>query len=116
MSNFTMSEFYCTKCGKKNFDIPRRKGREREAGHLKKLYCINCKEEHNCVEIKPFSKYGYEDFKIEYEYGNFSDNGDRIRPYGKLKEMIHNGEIEKTKTLASLRSSWLGQDNLDSES
>ena len=32
------SEFYCTKCGKRGFDIPRKRGQEREAGHLKRLW------------------------------------------------------------------------------
>ena len=87
---FSMSEFYCTCCGEKGIPIWRKKGAEREAGHLKKIYCLKCKRETNHVECKPFTSYTKEDFNIEFEYRNF-DNGQRIRPYGKLKEMINNG-------------------------
>ena len=61
------SEFYCTKCGKRGFDIPRKRGQEREAGHLKRLWCLNCKEEHNHVECKPWTKYDYSDFLLEFK-------------------------------------------------
>jgi hypothetical protein len=104
-NNVTFSEFYCTNCGNKVFDIPRRKGREREGGHLKVLYCLFCKEEHNCCEVKPFSKYDYEDFRTEFEYDNFKD-GKRKMTYGKLKQEIHNGKIEKKKTLPDGGSEW----------
>lgn len=101
MPNLIMSEFYCTKCGRKGIPIWRKKGAEREAGHLKKLYCFNCKEEVNFCEIKPFTKYDYESFKLEFEYGNFED-GKRKMPFGELKELINNGQIEKTQTLADV--------------
>ena len=38
MSGFSLeSEFYCCKCGTKGIPIARKKGKAREAGHLKKL-------------------------------------------------------------------------------
>ena len=67
----TLSDFYCTKCGKKGLPIVRRVGSQREAGHLKKLYCIYCKEEVNHAEVRPFGDYNYEDFKMEFELGRF---------------------------------------------
>lgn len=98
--NIHPSNFYCTQCGAKNINIYRPKGREREAGHLKKLYCFSCGKETNCIEIKPNSgKYTFEDFKIEYEYGNFDENGCRKQKYGELRSKIHNGKIKKEKTL-----------------
>ena len=39
------SEFYCTKCGGRGIPIARKTGKQREAGHLKKLYCIQCRME-----------------------------------------------------------------------
>ena len=69
------SNFYCTKCGNKGIPIARKKGAEREAGHLKKLFCLHCNQERNHVECKPFSHYDYEDFKLEMSYGNFDENG-----------------------------------------
>ena len=114
--NYTMSEFYCTQCGSKAIPIWRKKGREREAGHLKKLYCLHCKRENNCVEVKPFTKYSYLDFCIEFEYGNFTENGERKMPYGELKELIRNGKIEKVKTMDDVRDPGFRKIDLDTES
>lgn len=89
-------EFYCTQCGSRGIPIPRRKGAEREAGHLKKLFCLKCGKEVNFCEIKPFAQnYTYDDFLLEFEYHNFDENGNRIRTYNQLKELIKNGEIIK---------------------
>ena len=56
---------------------------------LKKLYCIYCQAEKNHVECKPYSHYSHEDFLLEYEYGNFSENGSRKQPYGDLKSELN---------------------------
>ncbi len=78
MSKTLTSDFYCTKCGHKGIPIVRAKGAQREPGHLKRLYCLFCQEEHNHVEIKPIgSKYKYEDFFEEYTLGRFV-NGNRV--------------------------------------
>lgn len=71
------SDFYCTCCGKQGIPIARKIGKQREAGHLKKLFCLNCQKETNHVEIRPFGSYQYEDFKEEYDLGRFID-GNRI--------------------------------------
>lgn len=76
------SEFYCTKCGNRGIPIARRAGQRREAGHLKRLFCLHCQKEINHVEIRPFGTYRYEDFKEEFELGRFYD-GLRI-PVGDL--------------------------------
>lgn len=109
-SNATMSEFYCTICGKRGIPVWRKNGRAREAGHLKKLFCLNCQKETNHAEIKPFTKYDFEDFKTEFEYGNFDEKGKRIRTYGELRGLIHNGSIEKQKTMDNERSSGIGEE------
>ena len=72
-TNFALSnsEFYCTKCGKKGLPVMRKKGQQREPGHLKKLYCIFCKEEVNHAEIRSIGGYTYEDFLEEFEAGRF---------------------------------------------
>jgi len=68
------SRFFCTKCGKEGIPIQRKKGQERESGHLKKLYCIYCGEEVNHVEIKEDNPaYTLEDFKEEFELGRFEE-------------------------------------------
>lgn len=76
----TLSNFYCTQCGNKGIPIFRKPGQGREPGHLKKLYCLTCKQETNMAEIRPYGDYNLEDFWIEYNYGNFDQEGNRIEP------------------------------------
>lgn len=90
----TMSDFYCTQCGKKSFPIWRKKGGEREVGHLKKIFCLNCKKETNFCEIKPFAqKYTYNDFLLEFKYGNFNEKGLRNVPFKQFKQILIKKEI-----------------------
>ena len=77
----TLSDFYCTKCGCKGIPIFRTIGKEKEPGHLKKLFCLNCQEERNMVEVRQNSKYGLDNFLIEYENGNFDEDGNRKEPW-----------------------------------
>lgn len=98
-SNTIMSEFFCTQCGCKGIPVWRKKGKEREAGHLKRLFCLKCNKETNHIEIKPDNSYTYLDFKIEYEYGNFTEEGNRVRSYGELRSLIKDEKINKQKTL-----------------
>jgi len=87
--NMTMSDFYCSQCGRKGIPVWRRMGSEREAGHLKKLYCLHCQKETNFCEIRPFAqKYTINDFWLEYENGNFSPEGNRIMPFGEFKQKL----------------------------
>ena len=76
-TTISLSDFYCVECGKKGIPIVRKQGSERESGHLKKLFCLNCKTETNHAEIRPFSNYTYEDFLEEFNMGRFKD-GKRI--------------------------------------
>lgn len=91
--SIVLSEFYCTNCGNKGIPIMRKKGAEREAGHLKKIFCLKCQQEWNHVECKPYSKYDYNDFLLEFEYKNFNEQGNRKMAYGELKGAIYNGKI-----------------------
>ena len=78
MANMTVSNMYCTQCGRKNIPIPRSKGKEREGGHLKKMYCIYCKKKVNMVEIRDFGAgYTLDDFKLEFNLHNFDKDGNR---------------------------------------
>jgi hypothetical protein len=95
-NNFLIdNEFYCTKCGNKGIPIARKKGQEREAGHLKKLFCLKCQEETNHVECKPFSHYEHEDFLFEFENGNFTETGARKMGYGEFKHLMEFGPQEQ---------------------
>lgn len=90
MGKFKMnSTFYCTQCGNRGLPIIRRTGSEREAGHLKKLYCLNCKKETNHAECKDFTHYTEEDFFFEFENNNFDQNGKRILPYGLFRDKMN---------------------------
>lgn len=81
------SNFYCTQCGNKGIPVIRRIGREKEPGHLKKLFCLCCNQETNHVEIRPAGKYTLEDFWIEFNYGNFK-NGTREMPYKQFERYV----------------------------
>lgn len=52
LRHFTISNFYCTKCGNEGIPIGRRKSKQREYEHKKKLYCIYCKTETNHIEVR----------------------------------------------------------------
>ncbi len=92
MNNLTVSNMYCTQCGKKNIPIPRKKGQEREPGHLKQMYCIYCKKKQNMVEIKEMgSGYTENDFKLEFDLHNFNEDGTRKLSLGEFKNHVNNG-------------------------
>lgn len=61
---FTISDFYCTCCGNKGMPIPRKMSRQREEGHLKKMYCIHCKRDTNHLEFRGFEN-DFEEFKLK---------------------------------------------------
>lgn len=92
--NFTTSDFYCTRCGRQGIPIARRLGAEREAGHLKKLFCLSCKQEVNHVECKQFSRYTKEDFFVEYLNNNFNEDGTRKMTYGELKQKLNKEGVD----------------------
>jgi hypothetical protein len=87
----TVSDFYCTQCGKQGIMIPRKVNAQREAGHLKRMYCLHCRQEHNFVEIRPFGmEYRYEDFLLEFENGNFGADGLRKEEWKQFKRRFYN--------------------------
>lgn len=69
--NLQYNTFYCIQCGNKNYSIPRRKNAQREAGHLKRLYCPYCGKEINHAECSEFGPYTSAEFYIEFDEGNF---------------------------------------------
>lgn len=88
------STFYCTCCGKRGIPIARKRGQGREAGHLKKLYCLNCKREVNHVECKEFTHYTEEDFLFEFNHGNFAEDGTRKKTYSQLRDELYKQGVE----------------------
>ena len=90
--NIIRSEFFCTQCGNRGLPVWRKAGKERESGHLKKMFCLTCNKEQNFCEVKPFTHYTEEDFRFEFEHGNFSPEGLRILTYGELKRRVYSEE------------------------
>ena len=91
--NISLSDFYCTRCGNKGIPVFRTAGKEKEPGHLKKLFCLYCQEEVNMVEIRSVGKYHLEDFWMEYEYGNFDENGNRKESWKQFTSKVKQGVI-----------------------
>ena len=60
------NDFYCVECGNRGIPAARTTRHQREAGHLKRMYCLHCKKETNHAEIRPFGNYRYEDFQEEF--------------------------------------------------
>ena len=108
----TDNEFYCTICGNKGINVVRIRGREREAGHLKKLFCLTCQRETNHVECRPWDAYTREDFWTEFYNNNFDKDGNRSRPYSELRRMINNGEITEAVDY-NVRDPGCGEKHLD---
>lgn len=89
MSDITISDFYCVFCGKKGIPIPRKNGQAREGGHLKKMYCLNCKRETNMAEIKGYGFYTKTFFDKERKFNNFDKEGNRILEIGQFKSKLN---------------------------
>ena len=49
------------------------------------------------VEIKSVGEYNLETFEIEYCYGNFTEEGERILPYKQFVAKVRNGEIKQKR-------------------
>lgn len=84
MPRVSESRMFCTQCGKEVPSVWRIAGRGRKAGHLKKLWCFNCRKENNCVECIEFSHYDIQNFFEEFNDGNFNTDGTRKLEYKKF--------------------------------
>lgn len=81
MAKFETHDFYCINCGNKNIPISRKCGQQRGQFHRKKLYCVFCKTECNCVEIR--NQEEKEVFMEAYNNGEFrNEAADSIRACG----------------------------------
>lgn len=58
--HFSISQFKCTQCSREGIPISRKQSNQRESGHLKKIYCLYCREETNHEEIRDFDYCGRE--------------------------------------------------------
>ena len=66
---YEISEFYCINCGNRGIDLMRRQSKQHKAGHMKKLYCLNCQifcNHYECHNLEDVNK-----FKNKFEKGEF---------------------------------------------
>lgn len=70
--SYESHKFFCTHCGKEGLNIYRNKASQRGKGHLKKLWCIHCKDEVNHYEC--YSQQDVEKFKRKFENGDFKND------------------------------------------
>lgn len=62
-------DFYCINCGKKGLPVARKQGHQHGRLHMKKLFCLTCKEEVNHVECKNYAD--VLEFKEKFEQGDY---------------------------------------------
>ena len=78
---FTISRFFCTKCGSEGIPIGRKIGSQRKNGHLKAIYCIQCKERVNHYEIRHSDNFDvtYQQFLEKFNNKEFEEeSGEKI--------------------------------------
>lgn len=69
-SNLIFHDFYCINCGAK-MTLPRKRGHQKEAGHLKKCYCYACRNTVNFFEAKNYEDAIY--FQEAFANGEFAE-------------------------------------------
>lgn len=75
---YEISSFYCTKCASK-IELPRKSSKKREKGHLKKIYCIHCKEDINHYEVRDNDMdFDLEEFKTKIQEGFYNESYKKI--------------------------------------
>jgi len=82
--NELMSDFWCINCGRKGIPVLRNRGRVREQGHRKALYCVTCKTIINHIETR--NKDEAEQFRRDFESGRFKEEAERSIAYAKEHE------------------------------
>lgn len=65
------SVFYCINCATKGIPVIRSKSQLRGSGHMKALYCLNCKAEVNHYECRTMEDVF--DFKQMFDAGVFKE-------------------------------------------
>lgn len=80
-NKFNFSSFYCISCGNKVMELPRPQARQRQSGHRKKLYCLHCHNEINCVETKNESNVF--DFKLAFSSGEFKQEAEKSKEHSR---------------------------------
>lgn len=75
IGNMEPHDFYCLKCGNKNYTLFRKKSRLRETFHRKTLYCPHCRKSINHIETKNEGEAF--DFKESFLNGEFKEEANK---------------------------------------
>lgn len=76
---------YCLNCGEKGLPIWRSKGKRRGRGHRKVLYCPNCRETVNHLELETMEQ--VEQFKKDFAEGKYRAEAEESIRYVKEKHV-----------------------------
>lgn len=71
MTAYESHRFFCTRCGNEGLPVWRSAAAQRGKGHLKKLWCVYCKEEVNHYEC--YNEQDIKKFKRKFIRGDFND-------------------------------------------
>ena len=79
MSKYETHSFWCLNCGQQTTPIMRKTGYLKEKFHRKKLFCINCGVEVNCIECRNDNEIW--EFKRNFEEGVYKDEAKESLSY-----------------------------------
>lgn len=74
MAKFETHTFWCIRCGQQTIPIMRKAGFMHGKFHRKKLYCLHCKAEINCIECRNDNEVW--EFKRNFEEGVYKDEAE----------------------------------------
>ena len=69
--SYETHNFFCLNCGAQGIPLPRKKGKQKENMHRKKMYCWKCKETVNHIECK--TPTDISKFKEDFEQGVYEN-------------------------------------------
>jgi len=78
------SDFWCINCGNKGIPVMRERGRKREAGHRKALYCITCRTTVNHIETR--NEEEARQFREDFDAGLYKEEAKQSIAYASMKE------------------------------
>lgn len=86
IKNYRTHDFYCLNCGKRNISIMRPRGRMREKGHRKALWCPYCQEYVNHFEC--FDEEDAWEFKQAFENQEFVEEAQESIQFLRLGRLV----------------------------
>lgn len=93
-------KFLCVNCSYNALPmfVSRDLKEQREAGHLKKMFCLSCGKEINHAEVTESGPYTVTEFHLEWAEGNFNEKGNRKKPWKQfINELKQKGNYKRLK-------------------